>query len=452
MAQLVIQNNRVIAHGTDCFLCMGGTVVCTVTGRTFQNASVVEVDCALPADIDNGGYEYKGGCLYPCSRVLPNTAAELGLPNGASVDTALAKMGGAAFLGQTPKYTLVQNASQLPVGASVPINVGGIEKEFIVIQQGKPSSVYADNCNGTWLMMKEAYTAMALNTARTNDYGNSSMHTYLNGTFYNLLDDKVKAKIQTATIPYVYWRDGGYIVETGTSGLSTKVFLLSRIETGHTVDTYTPQDGSKLAYFTGNESLVAYNSAGTAVYWWTRSSYLSNTSTMHAVGTSGAPTALDANRTDGYARPVFVISGDISDFGFYTDGKYVFAEQEFEYELNDALGKPVELPGTHIEIGSYNGTGTCGSGNRSSLTFAFEPKIVFIQRTDTSQIYALTAIYGSNYASGIVTSGSSADQANYGGQWYVFAYWSRNAFEWYANDASTQLNTSGATYRYVAIG
>lgn len=92
MAQLVIQNNRVLAHGTDCFLCMGGTVVCTASGRVFEHASVVEVDCAVPSDIDNGGYEYKGGCFYPCSRVLPDTASTLGLNNGATVDDALNKM------------------------------------------------------------------------------------------------------------------------------------------------------------------------------------------------------------------------------------------------------------------------------------------------------------------------------------------------------------------------
>lgn len=63
--QLVVSGNRIIAHGEDCFISMGGTVICTKTERVFQNATVVNCDC-LPCDLDEVGYEYHAGEFVPC--------------------------------------------------------------------------------------------------------------------------------------------------------------------------------------------------------------------------------------------------------------------------------------------------------------------------------------------------------------------------------------------------
>ena len=65
--QLVISGNRILAHGEDCFLAMGGTVVCHSTGKAYQNATVVIHDGGLPADIDKVGYEYHAGRFVPCA-------------------------------------------------------------------------------------------------------------------------------------------------------------------------------------------------------------------------------------------------------------------------------------------------------------------------------------------------------------------------------------------------
>lgn len=65
--QLVVSGNRILAHGEDCFLAMGGTVICTQTGRVFQNATVVNNCENCPADIDSVGYEYHAGEFVPCA-------------------------------------------------------------------------------------------------------------------------------------------------------------------------------------------------------------------------------------------------------------------------------------------------------------------------------------------------------------------------------------------------
>lgn len=63
--QLVLSNNRVIAHGEN-FLAMGGTVINTATGAKYENATVAECD-GCPSDIDSVGYEYHAGVFKPCA-------------------------------------------------------------------------------------------------------------------------------------------------------------------------------------------------------------------------------------------------------------------------------------------------------------------------------------------------------------------------------------------------
>lgn len=67
MTQLVVSGNRILAHGEDCFLAMGGTVICTATERKFENATVVFHDGGIPSDIDSVGYEYHAGEFVPCA-------------------------------------------------------------------------------------------------------------------------------------------------------------------------------------------------------------------------------------------------------------------------------------------------------------------------------------------------------------------------------------------------
>ena len=78
------------------------------------------------------------------------------------------------------------------VGSTVKIKVNGTVKDFIIIHQGKPSSVYDDSCNGTWLLMKDIYEKRQWNSSNTNDYANSTIHSYLNSTFLNLLEPNIK--------------------------------------------------------------------------------------------------------------------------------------------------------------------------------------------------------------------------------------------------------------------
>ena len=63
--QLVLSNNRVVAHGEN-FLSMGGVVINTETGEKHENATIAECD-GCPSDIDKVGYEYHAGVFVPCA-------------------------------------------------------------------------------------------------------------------------------------------------------------------------------------------------------------------------------------------------------------------------------------------------------------------------------------------------------------------------------------------------
>lgn len=63
--QLVLSNNRIVAHGEN-FLAMGGVVINTETGARHENATIAECD-GCPSDIDKVGYEYHAGVFVPCA-------------------------------------------------------------------------------------------------------------------------------------------------------------------------------------------------------------------------------------------------------------------------------------------------------------------------------------------------------------------------------------------------
>ena len=198
------------------------------------------------------------------------------------------------------------------VGSIVKIKVNGASKDFIVVQQGNPNtSTYDSSCAGTWLLMKDIYTTSTF--GNNNSYKDSSIHTYLNGTFYNLIDSDIRAAIKQVKIPYLNGTGGGDgSLATGANGLSTKVFLLSGYEVGWTTsdDINFPKDGIRLAYFGsgsgGNSKRVAYNGSS-ADRWWLRSPHTNNHGSVWAVNTEGSYDAGRWNYHSDGVRPAFVL-------------------------------------------------------------------------------------------------------------------------------------------------
>ena len=203
------------------------------------------------------------------------------------------------------------------VGSVLKLNLNGSPKNFIVVHQGKPSSLYDDSCDGTWLLMQDIYSTRQWDGSN-NDYKNSDIHSWLNGTFLNLFDANIREAIKQVKIPYHNGTGSGGSVASGANGLSCKIFLPSGYELGWTKsdNSYFPQDGAKLDYFTAgtgsaaNKKRIAkYN--GSATYWWTRSPDTDDSSRVWGVLSGGGYNYSWYNGTLG-VRPAFVLPSTLS--------------------------------------------------------------------------------------------------------------------------------------------
>ena len=184
------------------------------------------------------------------------------------------------------------------VGSIVKIKVNGAAKDFIIVHQGLPSSAYDASCNGVWVVMKDIYTTSTF--GNNNSYKDSGIHTYLNGTFYNLIDSKIRAAIKQVKIPYT---NSG--IQSGANGLSTKVFLLSGTEVGFSNVSYMNTEGTKLAYFDSASKRIAYNGSSAAI-WWLRSPSTYGASSVWGVSLDGSGNGSWYSNSCG-VRPAFIL-------------------------------------------------------------------------------------------------------------------------------------------------
>jgi len=188
------------------------------------------------------------------------------------------------------------------VGSIVKIKVNGAAKDFIIVHQGLPSSAYDASCNGVWVVMKDIYTTMKWDGSN-NDYLNSDMTAYLNGTFISLIDADIRNAIKQVKIPYTNYSNNN--VMSGSNGLSCKVFLLSGTEVGFSGVSYMNTEGAKLSYFDSASKRIAYNGSSAAI-WWLRSPSTNGSSLVWLVDTDGSSNYYWYYNSYG-VRPAFIL-------------------------------------------------------------------------------------------------------------------------------------------------
>ena len=102
----------------------------------------------------------------------------------------------------------------------------------------------------------------------------------------------------------------------------------------------------------------------------------------------------------------------------------------------------VKLGNCRVEIMSYVGTGTYGSGTPNTLTFSARPKFLII-----AGIRAIAFIWESG-ANTMVCSGSGNFDANMSD---LDVTWNGNQISYYGSHVIAQLNNNGSTYQVVAF-
>lgn len=201
--------------------------------------------------------------------------------------------------------------SSKAIGSTIKLKVNGSAKDFIVVHQGKPSSVYDDSCNGTWLLMKDIYENRQWHSSNTNDYANSTIHSYLNSTFLNLFESNIKNAIKQVKLPYRKGSSTSTTVTSGSNGLSAKIFLLSATETSFSFSSMPSGEGAELAYFKGcadnssDSKRVAYLN-GSAAGWWLRSPGCNFFSNALCVSSDGDWYGNGCSYSDG-VRPALIL-------------------------------------------------------------------------------------------------------------------------------------------------
>lgn len=158
---------------------------------------------------------------------------------------------------------------------------------YIVVHQGNPDeALYDVSCDGTWVLAKDAVTKMAWDSRNQNDYENSEINQYINGTYFSLLSDTVQQMVKHVKLPYRPGAGGGSVIKTQAEGLDQNVFLLSAREAGFMNDRTNIsihrnflQDGVVLEYFSeGEYARDKYNTYldGELAAWWLRSPWTLN--------------------------------------------------------------------------------------------------------------------------------------------------------------------------------
>lgn len=187
------------------------------------------------------------------------------------------------------------------IGSIIKIKMDGTYDDFILTNLGAPDSSYK-NANGAWLTQKDVYYVESFNKNNNQAYADSIFgSTEFEQVYLSDIDSKLQPYILTPTLPIAA---GASI---GATTITKKVFLLSITETGATT---LNNDGSKLSYFSDNNSRIAYNGSGNATTWWTRSPSSISSRDVCCVGTDGVWGYCRAGSSR-RVRPTFIIDSSL---------------------------------------------------------------------------------------------------------------------------------------------
>lgn len=211
-------------------------------------------------------------------------------------------------------YQRATPLGSLAVGSVVYFAVGGVRTPWIVVEQGCPSPMYDESCDGTWLMCKDVYSSKQWSKSVKNDYSTSSIRAYMDSTFLTSIDQSVRSVIKDVRIPYRPGSGSSTSVNSGASGLRCKVFLLSAAEVNLGFNN-RPKEGVWLKYFmncntTGADDLRVANYNGVPGDWWLRTPDTAASNNAVFVTSAGAMSSANVAYLHGF-RPAMVLPQEV---------------------------------------------------------------------------------------------------------------------------------------------
>lgn len=151
-------------------------------------------------------------------------------------------------------------------------------------------------------------------------------------------------------------------------------------------------------------------------------------------------------------------------FGYGVDGKFYTGDPEYPLAFRGSGANPTynTIEMLKVQTGTYKGTGKSGSSGKNKITFTFTPKIVIVYEkapfNDNWSCRYMVALYGMSAGTSITPQDNISNvQAVVYGNGMAFTWTATSLTWWHPQGASNsysanQLNTSGKTYNWVAIG
>lgn len=381
----------------------------------------------------------EGAVIWP--KTLDEAVRAAMTPWGGNLSTALNLLKNAALFNRTkqPKYSEVTvSMANVTEGQIVNIPRGGVMVPHYV---GKLE--YESGLNGAGrrlLVPVECYDQRTWNSNAVNTYANSDIDTWMNGDYKALFPEEIQTAMGATKF---YYTPGNNNWTVGI--LERSIFALSGTELGETY-LYVNEEGSTLPI---SPTLKVAHKNGEKIEQWTRSPYKNVTSSVEILGLTGKAEVKNCSEDYCGSRPCFTLPSTFTYGPVYVGQNGGIHDAQEYTEAGDWLDVwGNAIPAVKIATGSYVGTGTSGQNNPTTLTFPFEPKIVFIARGTTPYgglLGTITPMIRGVQKSIVGINGSSLSIA--------YLTWDNNSLSFYGNGgADTSLNESGITYHYVAIG
>ena len=189
--------------------------------------------------------------------------------------------------------------SDLDEGDIVKIKENGSPVEFYVAKHD-----YESGLNGTGrtlVVRKDCYDNHVWATDGENAYANSTIDSWFNSTYKNILASNIRSLIDTTKIRYTPGTGN-----TSVSTLERAIFALSLTELGQS-HVYANTEGSALPI--ANTLKIAYQN-GSATTQWTRSPFTTNINYVWCLNSVGYITNIICNSTSG-SRPAFTLPSTV---------------------------------------------------------------------------------------------------------------------------------------------
>lgn len=207
-------------------------------------------------------------------------------------------------------YQLGTPLGDRAVGGKVYFNVNNIRTEWIIVHQGLPGAMYDASCSGAWLLCNSSRFTGSYKSSGTG-YKNSASQTYLENTFFRMIQADIKPLVKQVRIPYMGTNSfpAEEYRKEGADGLAAKVFLPSITELKGTLNN-TFKEGAALSYF-----LVTSDVSGRRKWsrpYWTRTPSAGGWTPSKAVYvTANGGLTADSTKSSYSYRPILVLPQEV---------------------------------------------------------------------------------------------------------------------------------------------